>query len=70
MIQQTTAPTSRINCDVIGRPKLLATITQDGIDVYCKICKRSHLIPRHVVMASWERGASVQCEVAPDEQRV
>lgn len=61
--QQTTAPT-RINCEVIGRPKLLAEITPDGISVWCRICRQAHIIPRAQVVAAWERGESVQCESA------
>ena len=70
MIQQTTAPTARINCEAIGRPKLLAEITPVGISVWCRICGTSHVIPRMVVMEAWRRGESVQCEVAANEQRV
>jgi hypothetical protein len=70
VIQQTTAPTSRITCNAIGRAKLLAEITPDGISVWCRICHTSHVIPREQVVAAWEKGESVQCEVAQDEQRV
>lgn len=69
MIQQTTAPTQRINCEAIGRPKLLAEVTPDGISVWCRICHAAHVIPRAQVMAAWEHGESVQC-VAQDEHRV
>lgn len=63
-----TTPTERrrITCDVVGRPKLLATVTNEGISVWCKICHAVHLIPRAIVMAAWERGESIQCEKQSD----
>lgn len=61
MIEPTTAPASRINCEAIGKPKLLAEITPDAISVWCRICKRAHLIQRETVMRAWEKGESVQC---------
>lgn len=76
MIQQTAAPTQYLTCDSIGtrntfgKPKLLATIDEHGISVWCKYCRAAHLIPRERVLAAWERGESVQCEVAQGEARV
>ncbi len=67
MIQQSATSTERVTCDVIGRKKLLAEITPDGISVWCRICHTAHVIRREVVMAAWEKGQSVQC-VAPGEQ--
>ena len=64
MNEHTTAPTQRVTCDVLGRPKLLAEITRDGLSIWCKVCKRPHFLARGVVMAAWERGESVQCEHA------
>lgn len=61
MIEQI-APTTRITCEAIGRPKLLAEITHDGLSIWCKVCKRPHFLARAVVMRAWERGESVQCE--------
>jgi hypothetical protein len=69
MINQT-VPTERVTCDVIGRAKLLAEITPTGLNVWCKICKTSHFIDRARVMRAWERGESVQCEVASGDDRV
>ena len=75
MIQPTTAPTytmHRVNCEAIGRPKLLAEITPDGISVWCRICKRSHIIPRMAIIEAWEQGESVLCENMnrPDDRNV
>lgn len=45
----------------LGKRKLVATITHDGISVYCKTCQTSHVLKKADVIAAWERGESVQC---------
>ena len=63
----------RVTCDVQGprndqgRPKLLATITQEGLQVWCKYCRRAHLISREQCMQAWERGESVIACIAKDD---
>lgn len=48
-----------------GKPKLLATIEESGIWVWCKYCRDRHLIPREQCIVAWERGESIiQCEEA------
>lgn len=49
-----------------GKNKLVAKITEDGLYVWCKTCQDKHFLRRDVVIAAWERGESVQCEVAPN----
>lgn len=62
----------RVTCDVqgtrndFGKPKLLATITQDGILTWCKYCRTPHLIPREQCMQAWERGESAITCIAKD----
>ena len=49
----------RVTCSVAnspnpkGKSKLYATITQDGITVWCKLCKRPHLVPREQMLSIW-----------------
>lgn len=72
MIEQS-APTTtdRITCSIQGplnergHPKLLADLTPEGISVWCRRCKKSHVISKERCIAAWERGESVQC--VPDE---
>lgn len=62
------APTERrITCEVIGRPKLLATITPEGIWSWCRICHCAHIIPRAVVMAVWSEGEREENKGKEDE---
>lgn len=62
-----TSQGERVTCSIpgprndFGKPKLLATITPDGISVWCKVCKTAHFISRQQCIAAWERGESVQC---------
>lgn len=57
----------RVTCSIpgprndYGHPKLLATITPDGIWVWCKPCGRAHLISKSRCIVAWEKGESVQC---------
>jgi hypothetical protein len=51
----------RIKCEVIGRPRLIATLDSDGIHVWCIYCRTSHLIEKARCIAAWEKGESVQC---------
>lgn len=56
MIEQTTAPTSRINgnrieVDVAGRQKLLATAYPDGLDLWCKVFSFATRVPYAELMS-------------------
>lgn len=42
-----------------GKPKLLATITPDGLQMWCKYCRQAHFISREQCEAAWSRGESV-----------
>ena len=59
------ATNQRLTCSIVtprndqGRPKLYATITDAGIQVWCKHCHAIHLVPRDVCIAAWEQGKSV-----------
>ncbi len=68
MIDVSPTTEQRVTCSVIGprndygREKLVATITVDGLHVWCRHCRAAHLIERAVCIAAWERGESViQC---------
>lgn len=59
----------RVTCDVPGprndhgKPKLVATITQDGLNVWCRYCRKAHLVSRAQCEEAWSRGESViTCE--------
>lgn len=49
------------------RPKLFATLTQEGLYCWCKYHKKAHLISREKCMEFWSRGESVQCQPGQDE---
>lgn len=54
--QQTTAPTTRINgnritVEVAGRQKLLATVYEDGVDMWSAILKLSLRVPYTQLMS-------------------
>jgi hypothetical protein len=77
MIQQTTAPTSRITIEVAGRHKLLATVYPDGIEMWCKVLSAPSKIGYTQLMAypAFRAGvlavlAEEQCEVARDDVEV
>ena len=78
MIQQTTAPTringNRIEVDVMGRQKLLATVQPDGLDLWCKVLSFSTCVSYAELMSNPTFRAGVQAilagEVAQSEQRV
>lgn len=50
----------------LGKPKLLATITQDGLHVWCRYCRVAHLIPREQCIQAWSHGESVIACVAKE----
>ena len=78
MIQQTTAPTringNRIEIEVMGRQKLLATVRPDGLDLWCKVLSFSTCVSYAELMSipAFRAGvlAVLAGEVAPDESRV
>lgn len=59
--------TERVTCSIPGprndrgRPKLVATLVPDGLNVWCGHCKTVHLISRERCIEFWSRGESVQC---------
>lgn len=70
----TTPPGERITCSIqgprndYGHPKLLATIDEAGIWVWCKYCRDKHFLSKERVMGAWSRGESVQCQPGIDAQ--
>lgn len=66
-----TTTAQRVTCDIqgprndFGKPRLVATIVPDGLQVWCKYCRAPHLISREQCINAWERGEAVlQCEEA------
>ena len=55
------APTAaeRVTCSVIGpqnaygKPRLIATISEQGIFCWCGHCKRPHLVTREKIEQAW-----------------
>lgn len=56
---------TRITCEETHR--LLATIENSGLKVWCKYHKRAELIPKEQCMAAWAKGQSVQCTGENDD---
>jgi hypothetical protein len=60
-----TSTEQRITCNIIGprnnygKDKLIATIDQTGLHVWCRYCRQPHLIAREVCMDVWKRGEGV-----------
>lgn len=67
MATQPTSKNERVTCSIpgprndYGHAKLLATLTQDGIWVWCKHCRDIHFVSRERCIAAWERGESMKC---------
>ena len=63
----------RVTCNIpgrrndLGKPKLVATIDETGIQVWCRYCKKPHLVSRAQCEAAWERGESVIACIAKDD---
>jgi hypothetical protein len=61
----TTTTELRVTCSVVGtrndqgKDKLVTTIVQDGLNVWCRYCRKPYFIPREVCIAAWERGETV-----------
>jgi hypothetical protein len=57
--------TQRFTCTIVtqqneqGRPKLYATITAEGVQVWCKHCRSIHVVPKEQCLAAWAQGKSV-----------
>lgn len=55
----TTGQGERITCSIpgprndFGKPKLLATITQEGVLCWCKHCRMPHLVARERIERVW-----------------
>jgi hypothetical protein len=49
----------RVLCE--QNSKLIATVTEIGITVWCLYHKRPELITKEQCMAVWEKGESIQC---------
>jgi hypothetical protein len=62
--QTQAATTVRLTCTIVtpqneqGRAKLYATITAEGVQVWCKHCRSIHVVPKEACIAAWEQGKS------------
>jgi hypothetical protein len=79
MIQQTTAPTringNRVEVEVLGRQKLLATVQPGGMDLWCKVLSFSTRVSYTDLMSipTFRAGVLAVLEgeqAAQDEERV
>lgn len=58
----------RVTCSIPGpkndrgRAKLIATLTPEGIYIWCNYCSAKHFLSSERCIAAWEKGESVQCQ--------
>jgi len=51
----------------LGKPKLVATITDTGLNVWCRYCRAPHLISREQCVKAWSHGESAITCIAKDD---